>query len=125
VLLSDRQAEALKQDQKDKEVVDGERALEHVARYEFECALPSLRVPLKGGEAKSQRDEEKSPEERAAKARALRSAAEHDKVDRQQQQNDRVKANPVANGCAGDHGLPFLPHAVTREDKAVSGGSVL
>ena len=57
----------------------------------------------KGGEAESQQAEEDRPAESAAKARTRRPAAEHDKIDGQQQQNDGVEADPIGEGRAGDH----------------------
>ena len=58
MLLPDAEAEVLKQHEKDKEVVDRERALQHIAGEEFECVLLPLGEENKGGEAESQQAEE-------------------------------------------------------------------
>ncbi len=105
MLLADGQAEAAEQDKKNKEVVNRERPLEHIAGDEFERALLALRVQHEGREAQRQHDEEDRPEECGAKARTFRAAAKHDKVDDQQCENDCVKADPVGEGRAGDHQL--------------------
>lgn len=103
MLLAGGQAEAAEQNEKDEEIVDGERALQQIPGDELKRALLALRVQHESGEAQRQQEEEAGPDKRGAEARALRLAAKHDKVDDQQRQNNCVKTDPVAEGGAGDH----------------------
>ena len=51
MLFADRQSEAFEENQEDKEVVDGERSLQHISGNELERVLVPLRVQQEAGKS--------------------------------------------------------------------------
>jgi len=107
MLLALADAEAAKQDQKDEQIVDGQRSLDGVAGDEFKRRLASLLVVEPEGESAGREGHEEAPEPCQPGPRLIlfpfgSAAVRQECVGHDQRQHRRVESDPPQQWRAGN-----------------------
>ena len=97
-------AEAMKDDQKDEEIVHAERGFNGVAAYPFKSGLPALGEGDPCGKSRRGKHECKCAQPRKGlRVARLAPMAGQQRIDDEQRRNHGVKAQPPHPGCARNH----------------------
>ena len=103
VLLMAVEAEGAEEDKEDEKVVDAQRALDQIARKELKGVLMAVGAQQPEREGGGQQSEEDRPAPGHAPGDFLVLVAEEEEIDREQDDDENMEGDPIAEGRAGDH----------------------